>query len=140
MKTSHLRPQFVGLIPAALEEGVLYISTEYRTAVHLCACGCGNKSVTPISPAQWKLQWDGAEVSLWPSVGNWGFPCKSHYVIRGGQIQWHREWSAAEIAAGARRDREDRARALTPATTDGARAGLRRPGWLTRVRNALRRR
>ncbi|GAA4168042.1 DUF6527 family protein [Gryllotalpicola koreensis] len=142
MTASHLRPQFVELIPAQLAEGVLYISTQYKTAVHLCPCGCGNRSVTPISPAQWALKWDGAEVSLWPSVGNWGFPCKSHYVIRDGRVHWASRWTEAQIERGAQRDRADRQsyyRAVRrPAEPDAS--GWRRhlPGFLRTAARAIR--
>ena len=50
MKIDKLRPEFVEYIPTVLEEGILYISMKYATAVHLCACGCRQKVVTPISP------------------------------------------------------------------------------------------
>jgi hypothetical protein len=35
----------------------------------------------PISPADWQLAYDGDTVSLTPSIGNWGFPRRSHYWI-----------------------------------------------------------
>jgi len=47
--------KFVEFIPAKPEEGILYISIEYKTATHLCACGCGERVVTPLSPVDWKL-------------------------------------------------------------------------------------
>ena len=77
--------------------------------MHRCACGCGNKVVTPISPADWQLFYDGDTVSLTPSIGNWGFPCRSHYWITHGQIRWSRAWTDDQIAAG--RARDDRGRA-----------------------------
>ena len=55
--------EFVEYIPAELAEGLLYISTPFRTVVHPCACGCGNKVVTPVSPADWQLFYDGDTVS-----------------------------------------------------------------------------
>jgi hypothetical protein len=100
--------EFVEYIPAELAEGVLYISITYRTAGHRCACGCGNKVVTPISPADWQLFYDGDTVSLTPSIGNWGFPCRSHYWIDSGRIRWSRAWTDDQIAAG--RARDDRGR------------------------------
>jgi hypothetical protein len=48
--------------------------------------------------------------SLYPSIGNWGLPCKSHYVIFRGRVYWARTFSEKEIEAV--RDRESRARAL----------------------------
>jgi len=51
-----IQHKFVGSIPEILEEGVLYISIDYCTAVHKCVCGCGNEVVTPISPTDWELR------------------------------------------------------------------------------------
>lgn len=95
MKT--LKHKFVELIPESLEEDVLYISIEYRTAVHKCVCGCGNEVVTPISPTDWKLIFDGKSISLTPSIGNWNFKCKSHYWIINNKIKHARKWSKWEI-------------------------------------------
>ena len=58
--------EFVEFIPEELKEGVLYISINYATASHLCCCGCGNRVVTPITPDDWKLIFDGVSVSLHP--------------------------------------------------------------------------
>jgi hypothetical protein len=107
MKRASIAPEFVEYIPPELDEGVLYVSIPYATAIHLCACGCGNKVVTPISPVEWQLLYDGESVSLTPSIGNWEFPCHSHYWIRHDEIQWARRWSDEEIAGGRRRDAED---------------------------------
>jgi hypothetical protein len=79
MKT--LQHKFIDLVPGSLEEGVLYISILYRSAIHLCACGCGREVVTPISPGDWQLFFNGETVSLRPSIGNWKFDCRSHYFI-----------------------------------------------------------
>ena len=49
MRRSTLTHEFVNTMPSELEEGVLYISIPYRTASHLCACGCGERVVTPIN-------------------------------------------------------------------------------------------
>lgn len=104
MKQKRLDHEFIDVIPSDLKEGKLYISVRYRTAVHLCACGCGNKVVTPIRPAQWKLIFDGDSVSLWPSIGNWQFPCRSHYWIQNGSIQWAEHWTEDQVSAGLERD------------------------------------
>jgi hypothetical protein len=89
MKT--LKPEFVEYIPKDVQEGVLYISMQYRTAVHACACGCGEKVVTRLSPKDWRLTYDGT-VTLDPSIGNWNFPCRSHYFIRKNQIIEAQSW------------------------------------------------
>ena len=94
----NLRHEFVEYVPDQLLDGVIYVSIRFGTAVHLCACGCGLEVVTPLGPAEWSLIFDGQTVSLTPSIGNWSFPCKSHYWIEKNQIQWARGLSEAEIA------------------------------------------
>lgn len=113
MKHSALTHQFVDYIPADPAEGTLYVSLTYNTAVHRCACGCGNKVATPVTPADWQLFYDGETVSLTPSIGNWGFPCRSHYWIDAGRIRWSGAWTPAQIAAGRARDDHGRARYFT---------------------------
>lgn len=96
--------EFVEFIPPELKEGVLYVSIQYTTAVHKCACGCGNKVVTPISPVGWQILFDGKAVSLTPSIGNWQFPCRSHYWIKSNKVRWAETWTDEQIAAGRRRE------------------------------------
>jgi hypothetical protein len=98
-RRASLKHQFVEFIPEDLSEDTLYISIRFATASHLCCCGCRNKVVTPLHPAGWKLIFDGKTVSLSPSVGNWSFPCKSHYWIRANRVQWVEQWSDERIAA-----------------------------------------
>ena len=97
MKLEH---RFVKLIPDQIEEGVLYISIEYATAIHKCVCGCKNDVVTPFSPTDWQLTFDGETVSLYPSIGNWNFECKSHYWITKNKVKHARRWSRDEIELG----------------------------------------
>jgi Family of unknown function (DUF6527) len=92
--------QFVEFVPDVLEEGVLYVSMAYATAVHKCACGCGQEVVTPLSPTDWQLSFNGEAVSLDPSIGNWSFPCRSHYYIRRGVVRWAGNMSDAAIQRG----------------------------------------
>lgn len=100
-----LTHRFVDFIPDAPEDGTLYISISFATAVHLCCCGCGNQVVTPLSPTDWKLIFDGEDVSLSPSIGNWNFACRSHYWIINGRIVKARQWSQAQIERGRLLDR-----------------------------------
>jgi hypothetical protein len=86
-----LRPEFVKYVPEVLEPGVLYISTEYETAVHLCCCGwCNIKTVTPFGSwsESWTLTVGDQGVTLSPSIGNFQMPCKSHYFIEANQVRW----------------------------------------------------
>jgi hypothetical protein len=102
MKVTH---EFVDYIPDALKEGTVYVCVPFATAVHKCCCGCGNEVVTPLSPTDWKLIFDGQSISLDPSVGNWSFPCQSHYWIRRNKVVWARRWSQKEIEVGRAHDR-----------------------------------
>jgi hypothetical protein len=103
-RVDSIKPQFVEFIPGNLEDGVLYISKKYATATHLCCCGCGSRVVTPLKAGGWKLTSAGEAVSLYPSIGNWSFPCKSHYWIRTNRIVWARTMSDTEITAVRRSD------------------------------------
>jgi len=143
MKVDRLEPEFVEFIPPELTEGKLYVSMTYATTVHLCACGCGNKVVLPLSPAEWQMFFDGESVSLTPSVGNWEFPCHSHYVIKKNAIRWAAPWTQEQIEAGRRRDQADldsyfasRGRTADPEqSTDEPPS---RKGWLGRIRGLFR--
>lgn len=105
MTTKFFQHVFVDTVPERLEESVLYISPKYATAVHLCACGCGNEVVTPFNPASgWSLTFDGKTVSLWPSIGNWRVSCQSHYFINHNRAEWAPRMSDEEIAAGRQAD------------------------------------
>ncbi|MDO4161178.1 MAG: DUF6527 family protein [Prevotellaceae bacterium] len=88
MKKINLQPVFVKYIPTVLESKKLYISMECNVAVHICACGCGREVVTPLAPEEWELTYDGKRVSLYPSIGNYNFPCKSHYFIKKNKVIW----------------------------------------------------
>ena len=92
--------EFSEFVPDVLEEGTLYVSVQYATVVHKCCCGCGNEVVTPLSPRDWTLMFDGKTISLHPSIGNWSFPCQSHYWIRNNRVQWAEPWSQERIDAG----------------------------------------
>jgi hypothetical protein len=96
MKT--IQHKFVEFIPEQLENGILYVSLEYCTAVHKCICGCGNEVVTPFSPDDWQLYFDGKNVTLYPSIGNWNFECKSHYLIVKNQIKFIRSCLETKVS------------------------------------------
>jgi hypothetical protein len=102
---ARIKHQFVDAIPTDLEDGTLYISIEYSTVLHKCFCGCGNEVVTPLSPTDWKLVFDGETISLDPSIGNWSFDCKSHYWIEDSIIRWAPRMSKERIDEGRARDR-----------------------------------
>jgi hypothetical protein len=108
MKIKQIRPETVEFIPERIEEGVLYISERYRTAVHKCCCGCGQEVVTPLSSAEWSVKRNGSRVSLWPSIGNWSYPCRSHYVIRDSRVLEAKAMTERQIQRVKAIDRADK--------------------------------
>ena len=92
MRINNFDVEFVDTIPSELKEGVLYISKPCMVGVHLCACGCGEKTVTPFDDQYgWKLSIynsDKVIVTLRPSIGNYQIPCKSHYYITKSKVEW----------------------------------------------------
>lgn len=134
-----LRPVLVTTVPAQPERGVLYISVEYATTLHLCVCGCGHEVVLGISPRDWRLCWDGETVTLDPSVGNWSFPCQSHYFIRHNRIVRSGRWGDEQIARGRARYAAERQQA-TPSDESIDRVVVPVGSWLRRwMRKRLRR-
>lgn len=107
-RVERIRAEFVEFIPAVLLPGVLYVSKKYRTASHLCCCGCGSKVVTPLKPGGWRCTVRRGGVTLYPSVGSWNLPCQSHYWIRDGRVAWAPKWSKAEIEVARRTDQQAR--------------------------------
>lgn len=83
-----LRPVYVEHLPDLLDPGLLYVSMKYAICAHSCACGCGKKVFTPLGLKDWQLYYDGVTITLTPSIGNYSFPCHSHYFIRMNRIVW----------------------------------------------------
>ena len=100
--------QRVDYMPKELKPDVLYVAEQFGAAAHLCACGCGAKIRTPLGPTEWKLQETETGPTLYPSIGNWQKPCRSHYWILRGEIRWADAWTPEQIAAGRRAEEERR--------------------------------
>lgn len=145
---ARIEPSFVEFIPADPAERTLYISIPYATTAHRCACGCGEKVVAPLTPTDWRLNFDGDTVSLHPSIGNWSFPCQSHYFIRRNRIDWARAMSRESIEAGRARDARAKQRYFETDQVGGDRViegeraaaerGDRATGLWSRVRRGLK--
>src|SRR4051812_35421322 len=89
---------------------------EHAALLHLCACGCGQQVVLELSPMHYTLTYAGDGITLDPSVGNWSFPCRSHYLLRDSRVVWAAQWSDARVAAARARE------ALRLAASDARRA------------------
>jgi hypothetical protein len=108
MRAEVLTHEFVEAAPDKLEDGKVYVSIPFATVLHKCCCGCGTEVVTPLSPAEWQITFDGETISLHPSIGNWGLPCGSHYFIDRNRIRWAGRWSPSQIERGRAADRRAR--------------------------------
>lgn len=75
--------------PSEMVDGILYVSRRFELAIHLCACGCGYQTVTPIDKVHpcWELRDDQTGPTLRPSIGNQHWPCGSHYWVTDGRIE-----------------------------------------------------
>lgn len=87
LKKVPVEPVYLEFLPelSEMEEGKIYISREYKVSKHKCLCGCGELVVLPFSsPDDWKFTEDKGKITFTPSVGNYQFACKSHYIITNG--------------------------------------------------------
>lgn len=100
--------RFVDAIPSVLSPETMFVSIKYATVVHLCACGCGNEVVTPLSPRDWRLEFDGESVSIFPSIGNWSLTCRSHYWIKKNRVKWAADWPESRVENARKIDRTSR--------------------------------
>ena len=83
LRKVEIKPEYVNMMPLIddMEENTLYISEEYGVAIHRCLCGCGSPTITPLGSHGWSITEKEGKVSMVPSIGNFNFPCRSHYII-----------------------------------------------------------
>jgi len=127
--TDEFELEFVEYIPNELMPRTLYISMHYATCSHLCACGCGARVVTPLSPADWRLTYNG-RVDLAPSIGNGQYNCGSHYLIRENRVVWLKPMARDVSRTVHERDTAQRVRISGPGPLPSWRARLYK--WLRR--------
>ena len=86
-RLNEIKEKEVQFLPERLETGVLYVSTQIKLAIHLCACGyCGYQIVTPINE---KFGWNYKPgPTLDGFIGNNKSGCCSRYFITEGNINW----------------------------------------------------
>ena len=131
---------FVRSFPDRLDDGVLYVSVDFANTAHRCMCGCGQEVYAQLSLRDWSMTYDGETVSLHPSVGNWCFPCQSHYWLRRGAVSWADQWSKEQIERGRAMDRlsksersKDRTNETAADETTSHGFVARFVGWLKRL-------
>jgi hypothetical protein len=86
LKQVQVTVEYVTLMPdyETSKENVIYVSILYSCAIHKCLCGCGAKTVTPLTKGEWTLTENDKGVTMTPSIYNRGMDCKSHYIITNG--------------------------------------------------------
>lgn len=72
----------VEFIPENLEPGILYYSEIYKTAAHICPCGCGKEYSVPISEDGWNIS-NIDLLTIQPSFHH-RINCMAHYIISDG--------------------------------------------------------
>ena len=79
--------QAVERIPKPLSNGVVYHSEEFEVGALLCACGCGHR-VSLLVPDSHQITSEGGMATVRPSIAVCDAPCKSHYYISAGRVEW----------------------------------------------------
>jgi hypothetical protein len=135
VRLQRIQHQFVEFVPENLKPGELYVSLEYNTANHLCACGCGFEVVTILGPADSSITYNGRGVSISTSIGNSNFPCKSHYWIKGNRVLWEAAMTPQLTAVSRASDKAAKAREYgRPADVPTPRAPEAAPAQLAPVK------
>ncbi len=119
--------QAVERIPKQLNSGVIYHSEEFEVAALLCARGCGHR-VMLLVPDSHQVSSEGGMATVRPSIAVCDAPCKSHYVITAGQVEWLPAFSDA-VATSVMRSQIARHTILD----------AQRRSWGSRVRAAVAR-
>ena len=88
----------VDRIPKELRPGVVYHDAEFQLGALLCACGCGHR-VDLLVPDSHQISSSDGFATVRPSIAVCDAPCKSHYVISAGQVEWLPAFSAARAEA-----------------------------------------
>ena len=128
--------QAVERIPKLLSDGVVYHNEEFQLAALLCACGCGHR-ITLLVPDSHQVSSEGGLATIRPSIAVCDAPCKSHYFVTAGKVEWLPAFTRAQasnlmrnqIARHASHDRR-------PSWIETSRAALKRAAM--RIRSLLR--
>jgi hypothetical protein len=112
-------------IPKNLSSGIVYHNEEFELAAMLCACGCGHR-VDLLVPDSHQISSEDGLATIRPSIAVCDAPCKSHYFITAGHVEWLTAFTHAQAKA-VMRDQVAR---------HASRDSRRRP-WMDRCRASL---
>jgi hypothetical protein len=118
--------QAVERIPKLLSDGVVYHNEEFQLAALLCACGCGHR-ITLLVPDSHQVSSKGGLATIRPSIAVCDAPCKSHYFVTAGKVEWLPAFTRAQAS------NLMRSQIARHASHD------RRPSWIETSRAALKR-
>ena len=113
--------------PRDLESDAIYVNDEFELATLLCACGCGHK-VTLLVPDGHTVINDEGFATVRPSIGVWDAPCRSHYFVSRGVVEWCRSWTEEQIQNTMLRQRARHEADSAPPTVS----------WRTKLRGFVR--
>ncbi|EBW1603712.1 hypothetical protein CLF39_25720, partial [Salmonella enterica subsp. enterica serovar Kottbus] len=91
------RYELVERIPQDMAHTVVYHTEEFELAGLLCACGCGHRVILLV-PDGHQVWNEGGYATISPSVGVLDAPCRSHYVIKRGNVEMLPAFSAASAS------------------------------------------
>jgi hypothetical protein len=89
--------QAVERIPKLLSDGVVYHNEEFQLAALLCACGCGHR-ITLLVPDSHQVSSKGGLATIRPSIAVCDVPCKSHYFVTAGKVEWLPAFTRAQAS------------------------------------------
>lgn len=122
--------QAVDRLPKTLSEGVLYYSEEFEVGAFLCACGCGHR-VSLLVPDSHQITSENGLATVSPSISVCDAPCKSHYFISAGEVEWMPAFSEAVAAATMQGQIARHAAIEEDARVEVAQS------WISRIRNMI---
>ncbi|MCS3898522.1 hypothetical protein M2171_007655 [Bradyrhizobium japonicum USDA 38] len=97
MLTVRFTYQAVERLPKQIDYRVLYHSEEFEVAALSCACGCGQRVMLLVPDSHQVSSQDGM-ATVRPSISVCDAPCKSHYFISAGQVEWLPAFSTAQAS------------------------------------------
>jgi hypothetical protein len=119
---SYLR---VERIPKDLSDGIVYHNDDFELGAMLCACGCGHR-VDLLVPDSHQISSENGLATIRPSIAVCDAPCRSHYYISAGQVEWLPAFTQAHAKAVMR---NQIARHVS--------RDSRRPSWIDRLWTTL---
>jgi len=87
----------VARIPKALRDGIVYHNQEFQLAALCCACGCGHR-IMLLVPDSHRVTSEGGLATVRPSIAVCDAPCKSHFFITVGKVEWLPAFSQAQAS------------------------------------------